>query len=321
MRACSAAIAVALLLDTTAVVAQKADTFPDRAVRMIIPYPPGGGTDLIGRLIAQKLAEAWKQPVLVDNRSGANGMVGAEAVANAKPDGHTLGVVIAAHAINPSLYPKLPYREDAIEPVSLLAEYPFLMAVESSLPVANAAEFIALAKAKAGQLSFASSGSGSGPHLGVELLKQRTGIDMIHIPYRGAAPAQTALIGGHVQMFFSNLLAAAPQLRGGRIRVLAVTSEKRAPALPDVPALAETVPGFSVTGWYGLVAPAGIARPIIARIHGAVTAVLADAEVRERLGADGALAVGSTPEVFRAFLERETKTWATVIKTAGVKPE
>ncbi len=319
MRALAAAIVT--LITATSAAAQSPDTFPDRAVRMVIPYPPGGGTDLIGRLIAQKLGEAWKQSVLVDNRSGANGMVGAEAIANAKPDGLTLGIVIAAHAINPSLYDKLPYRESAIAPVSLLAEYPFLVAVDPSLPAKDVTEFLALARAKAGQMSYASSGNGSGPHLGVELLRQKTGIDMIHVPYRGAAPAQTALMGGHVQLFFSNLLAASPQLRSGKIRVLAVTSPQRSPSLPEIPALAETIPGFSVTGWYGLVAPAGIPQPVMDRIHRSVVAVLADQELRQRLATDGALPVGSTPEEFRTFLARETTTWAAVIKAAGVKPE
>ena len=313
--------ALAMLIAASPAGAQSADTFPDRTVRMVIPYPPGGGTDLIGRLIAQKLGEAWKQSVIVDNRSGANGMVGAEAIANAKPDGLTLGVVIAAHAINPSLYDKLPYRESAIAPVSLLAEYPFLVAIDPSLPAKDVTEFLALARAKAGHMSYASSGNGSGPHLGVELLRLKTGLDMIHVPYRGAAPAQTALMGGHVQLFFSNLLAASPQLRSGKIRVLAVTSPQRSPSLPEVPALAETIPGFAVTGWYGLVAPAGVPQPVLDRIHRSVVAVLADAELRQRLATDGALPIGSTPEEFRTFLARETATWAAVIKAAGVKPD
>ena len=313
--------ALAMLIAASPAGAQSADTFPDRTVRMVIPYPPGGGTDLIGRLIAQKLGEAWKQSVIVDNRSGANGMVGAEAIANAKPDGLTLGVVIAAHAINPSLYDKLPYRESAIAPVSLLAEYPFLVAIDPSLPAKDVTEFLALARVKAGHMSYASSGNGSGPHLGVELLRLKTGLDMIHVPYRGAAPAQTALMGGHVQLFFSNLLAASPQLRSGKIRVLAVTSPQRSPSLPEVPALAETIPGFAVTGWYGLVAPAGVPQPVLDRIHRSVVAVLADAELRQRLATDGALPIGSTPEEFRTFLARETATWAAVIKAAGVKPD
>lgn len=310
-----------LLVSAVSAHAQTAATWPDRAVRLVVPYPPGGGTDTVTRVLAQKLSEAWKQPVLVDNRSGANGMAGTEVVAKAKPDGLTLGLVIAAHAINPSLYPQMPYKESELQPVSLLAEYPFLVAVSATSEIHTLADLIEAARKAPGTLMFASSGSGSGPHLGTELFLAQTGIAMLHVPYRGAAPAQTALLGGHVQMFFSNLLAAAPQLRGARIRVLAVTSAQRSPSLPDIPAVAESIPGFSVTGWYGLIAPAGVPAAIVDKVHEAAVAAVRDPEVVARLAGDGALPVGSTPQEFRVRLKRETAKWADVIDAAGVKPE
>lgn len=187
----------------------KAQTYPSGTVRIVVPYAAGGGTDTIARLIGQRLNELWKQPVIIDNRAGANGMLGTDLVAKAKPDGLTLGLVIATQAINPSMYKKLPYSEADFAPVTLLAEYPFIMVVTPSFPARTAQEFIALAKAKPGAITFASSGVGSGPHLGVELLKQRAGIDLLHVPYKGAGPATTDLIAGHVNMFFNNLLASA----------------------------------------------------------------------------------------------------------------
>ena len=310
--------AALLLVPTLAPILAKAQTYPSGTVRIVVPYAAGGGTDTIARLIGQRLNELWKQPVIIDNRAGANGMLGTDLVAKAKPDGLTLGLVIATQAINPSMYKKLPYREADFVPVTLLAEYPFIMVVTPSFPAKTAPEFIALAKAKPGSITFASSGIGSGPHLGVELLKQRAGIDLLHVPYKGAGPATTDLIAGHVNMFFNNLLASAQMISGGQLRALAVTSAKRSPVLPDVPALSELLPGFAVTGWYGLVAPANTPREIVDKIQKDVAQVLADPKVRDNLAGDGAIPVASTPEEFRAFIAAETDKWAAVIKTAGV---
>ena len=296
----------------------QAQSYPSGTVRIVVPYAAGGGTDTIARLIGQRLNELWKQPVIIDNRAGANGMLGTDMVAKAKPDGLTLGLVIATQAINPSMYKKLPYSEADFAPVTLLAEYPFIMVVTPSFPAKTAQEFIALAKAKPGAITFASSGVGSGPHLGVELLKQRSGIDLLHVPYKGASPATTDLIAGHVNMFFNNLLASAQMISGGQLRALAVTSAKRSPVLPDVPALSELLPGFAVTGWYGLIAPANTPREIVDKIQKDVAQVLADPKVRDNLAGDGAVAVASTPDEFRAFIAAETEKWAAVIKTAGV---
>ena len=294
-----------------------AQGYPGGTVRIVVPYAAGGGTDTIARLVSQRLSEIWKQPVIVENRPGANAMLGTDVVAKAKPDGLTLGLVIATQAINPSMYLKLPYRVTDFAPVTLLAEYPFILTVTPSLPARTAAEFIALAKAKPGAITFASSGIGSGPHLGVELLKQRAGIDLLHVPYKGAGPANTDLIAGHVQMFFNNLLAAGQMIQGGQLRALAVTSLKRSPALPEVPALSELLPGFAVTGWYGLVAPAQTPVAIIDKIQNDVAQVLRDDKIRANLAGDGAVPIASTPEEFRLFLASETEKWAAAIKASG----
>ena len=311
------ALLAALLLTPTLASAQG---FPSGTVRIVVPYAAGGGTDTIARLIGQRLNELWKQPVIIDNRGGANGMIGTDMVAKAKPDGLTLGLVIATQAINPSMYKKLPYSEADFAPVTLLAEYPFIMVVTPSFPPKTAEEFIALAKARPGTITFASSGIGSGPHLGVELLKQRAGIDLVHVPYKGAGPASTDLIAGHVNMFFNNLLASAQMISSGQLRALAVTSLKRSPALPGVPALSEILPGFAVTGWYGIIAPAGTPRDIVDKIRNDVAQVLADPKARVNLAGDGAIPVASTPDEFRGFIAAETEKWAAVIKTAGVTP-
>lgn len=298
-----------------------AQSYPSGTVKIVVPYAAGGGTDTIARLVGQKLSEIWKQPVVIENRGGANGILGTDVVAKAKPDGLTLGVVIATHAINPSVYRKLPYGEGDFAPISLLAEYPFIMVVNPQLPARTAAEFIALARSKPGALTFASSGNGSGPHLGVELLKQKAGIDLVHVPYKGAGPATTDVIAGHVQMFFNNLLASAQMIQGGQLRALAVTSTTRSPVLPDVPALSEIVPGTVVTGWYGMIAPAGTLAAIVNKIQADVAQVLGDPKIRDSLAGDGAIAIAGTPDHFRAFLAAETAKWAAVVKAAGVQPE
>jgi tripartite-type tricarboxylate transporter receptor subunit TctC len=315
---CAIALAAAAALASPAA----AQTYPSGTVKIVVPYPAGGGTDTIARVIGQRLSTIWKQSVIIDNRPGANGILGTDAVAKSKPDGLTLGLVIAAHAINPSLTKKMPYRtESDFAPITLLAEYPFVMVVTPSLPATTAAEFIALARAKPGEIAFASSGNGSGPHLGVELLKEKAGINLLHVPYKGAAPATTDVVAGHVQMMFNNLLASVQMIRSGQLRVLAVTSAKRAPALPDAPALAEVIPGFSVTGWYGLLAPAGTPQPIVDKVRADVAQVLKDDEIRERLAGDGAIPVAGSPDEFRAFIAAEIEKWAAVIRTAGVQPE
>lgn len=303
--------------------AQGAGAYPTRAVRVIVPFPPGGGTDIISRMLAQKLNETWGQAVVVDNRAGANGIIGTDLGAKAKPDGYTLLVVIATHAINPSLYRKLPYDTAAdFTAVTLMARYPFILTIHPSLPARSVREFIALAKARPGQLSYASSGNGSGPHLGFELFKSAARVDVVHVPYKGAGPANIDLISGQVQAMFNNFLAAMPQLKAGKLRVLAVTSAQRSQAMPELPTMAESgLPGFDVTGWYALLAPAGTPQPIVLKIQADVASALRVPAVHARLSGEGAEPVGSAPGEFARFLAAETLKWAKVIKDARVTPE
>ena len=298
-------------------------TYPARAVRLLVPYPPGGGTDITSRAVAQRLGEAWGQPVVVENRGGANGIIGTDLGAKARPDGYTLVVVIASYAINASLYRSLPYESVSdFAPVTLMARYPFILTATASLPVKSVKELIALAKARPGQLSYASSGNGSGPHLGFELFKTAAKIDVVHVPYKGAGPANIDLRSGQVQLMFNNFLAAMPLIKDGRLRVLAVTSEKRSQVMPALPTLAESgLPGFDVTGWYSLLAPAGTPPAIVARVQGDVAAALKVPAVHARLAGEGAEPVGSSPAEMGKFLAAEIRKWAGVIRAAGITPE
>lgn len=298
-----------------------AQAYPARPVRMIVPYPAGGGTDIISRTVAHKLGEKWGQQVVVDNRGGANGIIGTDLAAKAKPDGYTLVVVIATQAINPALYPKLPYNSDTdFTPVTLMAQYPFILTVHPSVPAKTAREFIALAKKRPGEMSYASSGNGSGPHLGFELFKSTAGIDVVHVPYKGAGPANTELISGQVQAFFNNVLAARPHIDSGRLRVLAATSARRSKAMPELRTLSESgLPGFDVTGWYGVLVPAGTPAAIATRLQADIAAVLQIPEIASRLSSEGAEPVGSSSAEFAKFLQVETQKWAKVVKAAGIK--
>ena len=297
--------------------------YPARPVRMIIPFPPGGGTDLVARTLAQKLTETWGQPVIVDNRAGANGIIGTDLGAKSKPDGHTLLVVIATHAINPSLYRKLPYDTAAdFAAVTLMAQYPFILTIHPSLPAKTVRELIALAKARPGQLSYASSGNGSGPHLGFELFKSMARIDVVHVPYKGSGPANVELIAGQVQAMFNNFIAAIPHIKTGKLRVLAVTSAKRSQVMLELPTLAESgFPGFDVTGWYALLAPSGTPQAIVAKVQADVAGALRVPAVNTRLSSEGAEPVGSTPDEFEKFLAAEIRKWTKVIKDANVTPQ
>jgi len=298
-----------------------AQTYPTRPVRMIVPYPPGGGTDVISRLVGQKLTERWGQQVVVDNRPGANGIIGTDLIARARPDGYTFGVVIATQAINPALYPKLPYDtlKDFV-PVTLMAQYPYILTVHPSVAAKSVQEFLALAKTKPGAMSYASSGNGSGPHLAFEFFKSRAGIDLVHVPYGGAAPANRELIGGQVQAFFNNFLAARGHVDAGRIRVLGVTSLKRSPAMPEVPTIAESgVPNFEVTSWYSIIAPAGMPTALVNKIQTDTAGVLRLPEIVARLAPDGAEPVGSSSAEFARFLQAEIRMWSEVVKNAGIQ--
>jgi tripartite-type tricarboxylate transporter receptor subunit TctC len=300
-----------------------AQTFPSKAVRIVVPYPPGGGTDVVARTIAQKMNELLGQPAIVDNRAGANGIIGTDQVAKAPADGYTVLITIASHAINPTLYAKLPYDTLAdLAPVSLLAEYPFVITVHPSIPARTLKEFIAFAKARPGQLAYASSGNGSGPHLGMELFKSMAGIDMIHVPYKGAGQAMTDLLSGQVPVFLNNFLAAMPMIRAGKLRALAVTGRQRSAAMPEMPTVVEAgVPGYIVTGWYGMFVPAATPAPVVGVLHAAAVKALKSKDVSERLSGEAAEIVASTPREFADFLKTEINKWAVVIRKAQVRLE
>jgi tripartite-type tricarboxylate transporter receptor subunit TctC len=299
-----------------------AQQYPTKPIRIVVAWPPGGGTDVVARTIAAKLNETLGQTAVVDNRAGANGIIGADQVAKAPADGYTVLITIASHAINPVLYAKLPYDNADLLPVSLLAEYPFVITVHPSLPAKTLREFITIAKARSGQLAYASSGNGSGPHLGMELFMSQAGINMIHVPYKGSGQAMTDLISGQVQVFLNNFLAAMPMIKVGKLRPLAVTGRKRSPVAPELPTVLESgVPDYVVTGWYGMFLPAATPAPVVNTLHTATVKALRSKDVSDRLTNEAAEIVAGTPLQFAEFLKAETAKWAGVIRKAKIKNE
>ena len=296
-------------------------TYPVKPIRLVLPYPPGGGTDRIARTLAQKLAENFGQQVIVENRPGAGGNIGMELVTRSAPDGHTLALGLTAQfAVNPSLYPKLPYdpvRDFA--PVTLLARNPYLLLAHPSLPAKSVKELIALARGRAGELTFASSGSGSGAHLAGETLKTMARINLVHVPYKGAAPGIIDLVAGHVHVSFFVWSSTGPLIKTGRLRALGVTTAKRSPALPDLPSIAETLPGYDLSVWYGVAAPAGTPREIIARLSAEILRVLAAPDFRQRIGDEAVETIGGTPGEFGDYIRSEIVKWAQVVKASGAK--
>jgi len=302
--------------------AAMAQSFPTRPIRVVVPFPAGGTTDVLARAAAQKLSETLGQPTVVDNRPGAGGNIGAELVAKSPPDGYTLLMgTVGTHAINPSLYPRMPYdhvRDFA--PVILVAGVPNVLVINPALPVNSVQELIAYAKANPGKLNFASSGNGTSIHLSAELFKTMTGVQITHIPYKGSAPALQELMGGQVQLMFDNLPSSLALIKGGKLKALAVTSKERAAALPDVPTIAESgLPGFEASSWFGLLAPAGTPQPVIAKLNAEIAKWLATPEAKEKLLAQGANAAGGTPEDFARHIAAETAKWQKVVKDSGAK--
>lgn len=300
-----------------------AQAYPSKPLRMIIPFPPGGATDIGGRYVAQKLGEAFGQQAIADNRAGANGTIGIELVAKAPPDGHTLGFGQTGNlAISPGLT-KVNYdpaRDFA--PVSLVMASPHALSVHPSLPARTLKDVIAIARAKPGELNYASTGSGSAGHLGMELLKKATGMNIVHVPYKGAAPGLVDLVAGHVAMMFTSALSTAHFQKTGKVRVLALGSLKRSPSLPDVPTIAESgYPGFEVISWWGVVAPAATPKDIVARLNAEIVRIMASPDARERIGALGADIMTSTPEHFAGYIRSEQAKWAQVIRESGAKAE
>ena len=298
----------------------KAQAYPTAPVRIIVPYPPGGGTDILSRSIAPRLSEAWSQPVVVDNRGGANGTIGTAFVAKAPADGHTILIAPIGLAVNPGLYKDLPFDTlRDLAPVSQLAANPSVLVVHPSLPPRTVKELIALLKARPDEINYASSGNGSTPHLATELFKLMTGTRMTHVPYKGGGPATIDVVAGHVPVYIMSPVQAAPHIRSGRLRALGVTSEKRDPAFPNVPTIAEAgVPGYSMLNWYGMLVPAATPHANITKLHAETARILKLPEVSERLAAEGAAVVGSTPEQFAAFLKDEIAKAARIVKAAGM---
>ena len=312
---------VTLLLASALMPAQAlAQTYPSGPMRIVVPFPPGGGTDILARSLAQKLNEAWAQPVIVDNRGGANGTIGAALVAKAAPDGHTIIIVPSGFAVNPSIYKGLPF--DALKdfaPVAQLASSPLVLVVHPSFPSKSVKELIAFLKARPGEINYGSSGNGSPPHIATELFKLLTGTKMTHIPYKGAGPAAVDVIAGQIPIYFMNALQAVPHMKSGRLRPLGVTSDKRFPGLAAVPTIAEAgVPGYVMTNWYGMLVPAGTPRTSVAKLHAEVARILNLPELKERLSSEGAEVIASTPEQFAAFLRSEMATAAKIVKASGM---
>ncbi len=294
--------------------------YPTKPIRMIVTFPAGSGADIVARMVGQKMAETLGQQVVVDNRAGAGGIIGADLAAKAVPDGYTVVMVSSAHTINASMYRKLPYDpEKDFAPITMLASTPYLLVAHPSLPVKSVAELIALAKAKPGQLNYASGGVGVGSHLAGELFKFMTGADIVNVPYKGAPQATADVVGGQVQLSLSTMPTAVPLVQAGKLRALAVTSLQRVPSMPDVPAIAETVPNFDVRTWQGLLASPGTSPAIIAKLREHAVKALEVRDVNEKLSAQGYQTVGNTPQEFARIIKSEIARWKSVVKSAGIK--
>jgi tripartite-type tricarboxylate transporter receptor subunit TctC len=299
-----------------------AQNFPTKPIKLIVPFPPGGPNDIIARVIGAKMSELLGQPVVIDNRGGAGGVLGTDAVAKAEPDGYTIAITSAgALAISKSLQEKLPYETlKDLKPVTLVAKVPELLVVANNVPAKTMPELLALAKAKPGQLNFASTGPGSMPHLAGELFRTSAGIDIVHVPYKGAAPAVNDIVGQQVQMVFLDIPVLLPQVQAGKVRPIAIGSRERVPSLPNVPTTAEVgLPQIEAENWYGMVAPAATPAAVIAKLHRATAEALKSPEVKDKLQAQGAILVGNSPEEFAAYIQSEIDKWGKVAKAANIK--
>ncbi len=311
--------AVLAALGLAVCVTAQAQSYPSKAVKLVVPYPPGGPTDIVARVIGQKLFEQTGQQFIVDNRAGAGGNIGAEAVARSPADGYTLLIATTAHAINMSLFKKLGY--DTLKdftPVTLLTYGPLVIVTHPSLPVLNVRELIALAKAKPGAINFASSGNGQSTHLSGELFNAMAGVKMTHIPYKGSAPALTDVMGGQASLMFDTMLSAMPFVKAGKLKALAVTSATRSPAAPDLPTVAESgLPGFETFAWNGVLVPLGTPKDVVARLSAELKRAMEAPEVKEKFSAQGFAAAWNTPEAFGTFLQAEVDKWSMVVKASG----
>jgi tripartite-type tricarboxylate transporter receptor subunit TctC len=316
--------ALSLLLATLVLAGSAAHAeYPEKTIRIVVPYPPGGFNDTLGRIVAQKLGEAWGQPAVVENRPGGGTLIGTDSVAKAPPDGHTLLVVAFPFAVNPSLYAKLPY--DTVKdfaPLLLAGQTPNLLVVNPQVPIHSVKELIAAAKAKPGSLSYGSTGSGSSNHLSMELFRTMTGVELVHVPYKGSAPMVTDLLGGHVQVAFDNTPNVLPQVKAGKLRALAITGAMRSEMVPDVPTVSEAgVPGYEVGVWFGIVAPAGTPPAVLAKLNGELNRILAMPDVKQKFADQGVEPVGGPPERFAEHLKAQIEKWTKVVKESGAKVE
>jgi tripartite-type tricarboxylate transporter receptor subunit TctC len=293
--------------------------YPSRPVRIIVPSPPSGGTDIVARVLAQHFSKAFGQQFIVENKPGAGNMIGIEAAARSPADGYTLLMVASTLVLNSVLYRQVPYDPVNFAPITLAATAPNILVVDPKLPINSVADLIAAAKAKPGALSYGTPGIGTSPHLCMELLKYMAKIDMQHVPYKGTAAAVTDVMGGQIQVAFATALTAKSLVDGGRLRALAVSGPKRVEALPNVPPVGEAVPGYEAMQWYGLVAPAGTPPAVVERVHGEAITALRSPEMKQRLAADGAEPLGTTPAEFAAFIRRELDKWTKVAQAAGIE--
>jgi tripartite-type tricarboxylate transporter receptor subunit TctC len=319
----AAALLLACAFSTAALTQAWAQSWPQKPIKMIIPFPAGGGTDFIGRVAAKHLSDRLGQQVFVENRGGANGAIGLQALSQADPDGYTIATSSDTPlVVNPWLYDKLPYQalRDFI-PVATLVRFPGMLAVHPSVPVKSVAELIALAKAKPGDLAYASAGVGNFSHLAMELFSLATGVKLLHVPYKGTGPASLALIGGEVQMGFNNVQTLLQNVREGQLRALAVAEPQRVPALPDVPTVAETVPGFGMAPWIGIIVPTKTPKEVVARLSQETLAVMRDPDVVKLLTDQQVTPMATGPQEFEALIKQDLDKWAKVVKTAGIKAE
>ena len=317
MRAKAFIVLLGLVAGSAAIAQQD---YPNRPIRLITPAAQGGTTDILARTFGAKLAEVWKQSVVVDNRASAAGVIAGQMTATAAPDGYTLLLAYHQHTVNAALNPNLPYHPvDSFTPITQLTSAGLMLVVNPSTPVNNLAEFVEWTKNFKGALNFGSAGIGSGGHLAGELYKLMAGVKAEHIPYKGAGPAMADLIAGQYHFNFSGLQGSQVQVRAGRLRGIAVTTPKRLAAIPDMPAMAEALPGFEVVGWYGVIGPASMPKPLVARLHEELVKILNQPDVRGRIESDGSEPVGSSPEEFRRFMRADMDKWAKLVKESGAK--
>jgi tripartite-type tricarboxylate transporter receptor subunit TctC len=319
IRPSSTALRVAAAALLAVATAASAQSYPAKPIRIIVPFAPGGPNDLLARLVGQKLAEAWGQQVIVDNRPGGGTIIGTDLAAKSPPDGYTLLMTSTSTAVNPSLNKKLPYDTlNDFARVMRLAASPNVLVVHPALPVRSVSDLIKLAKSKPGQIAYGSGGTGAATHLAGELVCIMGGVKMTHVPYKGAGPATVDLISGQVQWMFGTILPTLPHIKSGRLRAIAVSGEQRSPVLPDIPTVAETLPGFEATSWYGVFAPAGTPKSVVTKLNEEMARIMKSTEVAQNLTSDGAVPVADKPEEFDRFFRSEIAKWAKVIEQAGI---